>query len=190
MPRVLLLSLLLSGSSFAVNAQSRNLFVGLDFSEPIDQFRDLGHAGFGGLVGYQWRTSPRFATLISAEYLSFGERTVTSGSSWVSTKTGLLNFKLAEKFYLFNSGDWSRVYFSAEVGSASLFIKGESNAGFGTTTKTQTDLSYAPGFGYTTGNGKFDFWVTFQFISVSGDVATAKVIDYTSLKVCYNFLKR
>jgi hypothetical protein len=68
-----------------------------ELSIPVGEFSDVAELGYGGNVKYQYRAMPEGAFTLTAGYLTWGEKDLTS---LTSIQAAAFNFMLGGKFFI------------------------------------------------------------------------------------------
>jgi hypothetical protein len=146
-------------------AQGGRLSIGVEFAQPLGNFKDGANTGFGGSLRYEYPMGDKLGLTFTAGYISFGGKDQDIGGQTVKgPSVGILPLQAGLKFY-FNEQQ-NGLYVMAEVGAHSASF-GSVN---GYTPKSHTSFSYAPEIGFHM--AKLDFGLRYQFFSLESADAT------------------
>lgn len=155
-----------------VNAQSRNLGIGLNLGVPT---ANGGQFAIGGDVRYQFNIDEQLSIPITAGYtnLSYKYDRNDANSGYVSTSSvksyfGYIPVKVGAKYYFANTG--SGLYGLAELGASFLTTKGAGTA-----------FVYSPAIGYSWANG-LDLAAKYEALS-----RNSTNDGYVGIRLAYGF---
>ncbi|MCX3265528.1 hypothetical protein [Pedobacter agri] len=143
-----------------VNAQSKNLGIGLNVGIPTSDAYSLA---IGGDLRYQFNVDKQLSIPVTAGYTSFSVKDEFGGGSF-----GYIPAKVGAKYFFNESG--SGIYGLAELG-----------AGFGTNKGSGTSFVYSPAIGYAWDSG-LDLGVKYEGLAQNGTST-----GYVGLRLAYGF---
>lgn len=147
-----------------VNAQSRNLGIGLNVGIPTSTGYDFA---IGGDLRYQFNVDKQLSIPVTAGYTNFSGST-DIGSTTVKYNYGYIPVKVGAKYFFNESG--AGVYGLAELG-----------AGFGTKEGSGTAFVYSPAVGYAWSNG-LDLGLKYEGLAQNGASD-----GYVGIRLAYGF---